>query len=67
MYQWKLEFGLQPAIYIKAKSLAEAIEKSDTAYTPMQASYFDGAWHFFTDREIGIAVCTALQAKRSAA
>jgi hypothetical protein len=67
MYQWKLEFGLQPTIHIKAKSLADAIEKSGTAYTPMQASYFDKGWHFFTDREIVKAVCAALEAKRSAA
>lgn len=67
MYQWKLEFGLQPTIYIKAGSLAEAIEKSGTAYTPMEASYFEGDWHYFTDREIAAAVCVALRVRRSAA
>lgn len=51
MYQWRLEFGLQPTLYVKADSLEDAIEKSKTAYTPIQASYFDGTWIFFSERE----------------
>jgi hypothetical protein len=65
MYQWKLEFGMQPTIYIKADDLEDAIGKSKTAYTPLEASFFNGnSWVSFTRREIAGAVCTVLKARR---